>query len=280
MSEALRAGEPSPTGQRKVLSGLTRGIPGAVSVGVLILVLWEAGTRVFSIPEIILPAPSRIVSFLVVNWDLLLRESLSTIYSVVTGFLIGGTAGFLLAIGITYLVWFRRIVYPFLVTSQVVPKIALAPLFIIWFGYGYLPKIVITALICFFPVVINTAKGLGSVEQELLQYMRSLGASSWEIFWKISLPWSMPYLFAALKISSTLAVIGANVGEFVGSDVGLGFYIVQGSEYGRMGLVFAAITMVCVIGVLFFLLIAIIEKAVLRSRGALEGGAQTEAAGA
>jgi NitT/TauT family transport system permease protein len=217
---------------------------------------------------------------LVHNWDLLLQESLSTVFSTATGFLIGGVAGFLLAVGVAYLPWFRRVVYPFLVTSQVVPKIALAPLFLIWFGYGYLPKIVITALICFFPVVINTAKGLVSVEQELLQYMRSLGASPWEIFRKISLPWSLPYLFAALKISSTLAVIGANVGEFVGTVVGLGFHIVRAAEYAQMGLLFAAILMVCVIGVFFFLLIAAVEKVVLGWQVTLEAGAQTEAVGA
>ena len=280
MIKALRVGEPSPTFYWKILSGLVRGIPGAVLVGVLFLLLWELATRVFSIPEIILPPPSRIVIFLLVNWEMLLRESLATTYSVLTGFFIGGAAGFLMGIGVAYVAWFRKTLYPFLVTSQVVPKIALAPLFIIWFGYGYLPKIMITTLICFFPVVINTAKGLGSVEQELLQYMRSLGATPWENFWKISFPWSLPYLFAALKISSTLAVIGANVGEFVGSDVGLGFHIVQGSEYGRMGLVFAAITMVCVIGILFFFLIAVVEKVVVGSRIAVEAGPQTEAAGA
>jgi NitT/TauT family transport system permease protein len=259
---------------------VTRGTSGAVLVGILLVCVWEALSRGLSIPEIILPAPTRILEFLVVNWSLLLRETVSTVYAVVVGFLIGGVTGFLLALGIAYLGWFRRIVYPFLVTSQVVPKVALAPLFIIWFGYGEMPKIVITALICFFPVVINSAKGFGSVEQELIQYMKSLGASSWKIFWKISLPWCLPYLFSALKISSTLAVIGANVGEFVGSTSGLGHQIVQAAEFGRSGLVFAAITMVCVVGILFYLVIVAAEKMVLGRHGSTMAGAHTEAAAA
>jgi len=141
----------------------------------------------------------------------------------------------------------------------VLPKIALAPLFLIWFGFGVMPKLVIAALIAFFPIVVNTARGLNSVEPELVQYMRSLGASWADIFFKISLPWAMPYIFASFKISITLAVVGVVVGEFVASDTGLGYVI----EYANISLetpvMFAGIFVLSLLGVLFFLVILLLE---------------------
>ena len=118
-----------------------------------------------------------------------------------------------IAVGIAYSRWISELTYPFLVSAQVLPKIALAPLFLIWFGFGLTPKVVIAALIAFFPIVINTARGLQSVEVELIQYMRSLGADWREIFFKISLPWALPYVIASFKIAITLAVVGAVVGK-------------------------------------------------------------------
>jgi NitT/TauT family transport system permease protein len=141
-----------------------------------------------------------------------------------------------------------------------VPKIALAPLFLIWFGVGLLPKVVIAALIAFFPIVINTAKGLTSVEPELVQFMRSLGASWREIFFKISLPWALPYIFASFKISITLAVVGAVVGEFIASDVGLGYVINYANITLETEVMFAGLMLLSAVGILLFLVVVAAER--------------------
>ena len=148
-----------------------------------------------------------------------------TLFAVTGGFAAAALLGFAIAIGIAYSRWVSEMTYPFLVAAQVLPKVALAPLFLIWFGFGLTPKVVIAALIAFFPIVINTARGLVSVEPELIQYMHSLGANWREVFFKISLPWALPYIFASFRISIRLAVVGAVVGEFVSSNNGLGYVI-------------------------------------------------------
>ena len=162
--------------------------------------------------------------------------------------------------GIAYSRWISQFVYPFLIVAQVLPKIAFAPLFLIWFGFGLAPKLVIAALIAFFPIVVNTARGLESVEPELIQYMRSLGASWKDIFFKISLPWAMPYILSSFKISITLAVVGVVVGEFVASDTGLGYLIEYANIELNTPLMFAGIIVLSVLGVLYFLLIVLLES--------------------
>jgi NitT/TauT family transport system permease protein len=146
------------------------------------------------------------------------------------------------------------------VTAQVLPKVAFAPLFLIWFGFGLTPKVVIAALIAFFPIVINTAKGLSSVEAELLQYMDSLGATGREKFLKISLPWALPYIFAAFKISITLAIVGAVVGEFVAAGEGLGYVINSANIALDTELMFAGILVLSLLGILMFLAVVLLEQ--------------------
>jgi NitT/TauT family transport system permease protein len=151
----------------------------------------------------------------------------------------------------------------------------LAPLFLIWFGFGLTPKIVIAALIAFFPIVINTARGLQSVDVELMQYMKSLGASWHEVFFKISLPWALPYMFASFKIAMTLAVVGAVVGEFVASDRGLGYVISYANISLDTELMFAGIFVLSALGVLFFLAVVLVEMALLSWQAAIEGTPET-----
>jgi NitT/TauT family transport system permease protein len=195
--------------------------------------------------------------------------------AVVVGFGIAAVSGFVIAVGIAYSRWINELTYPFLVSAQVVPKIALAPLFLIWFGVGLLPKVIIAALIAFFPIVINTAKGLTSVEPELVQFMRSLGASWREIFFKISLPWALPYIFAAYKISITLAVVGAVVGEFIASDVGLGYVVNYANITLETDVMFAGLVLLSAVGIVLFLAIVLLERYFLSWQSAVETPPET-----
>jgi NitT/TauT family transport system permease protein len=153
--------------------------------------------------------------------------------------------------------------------------VALAPLFIIWFGFGLAPKVVIAALIAFFPIVINTARGLISVEPELIQYMKSLGASWSEIFFKISLPWALPYIFASFRISITLAVVGAVVGEFVASDSGLGYVISYANVSLDTDVMFAGIFVLSTLGMLLFLAVVLLEWVFISWQMAVEAPPET-----
>src|ERR1700738_584672 len=222
--------------------------------------LWELAVRLLHTRPVILSAPSVIFAKIWEQRELLLVNTWPTCVAITLGFAAAVLSGFVLAVGISYSRAVRELTYPFLVTAQVLPKVAFAPLFLIWFGFGLMPKVVIAALIAFFPVVINTAKGLTSVDGELLQYMDSLGASAWEKFTKISLPWAMPYFFAALKISITLAIVGAVVGEFVAAGEGLGYVINASNISLDTELMFAAIVCMSVLGVLLFLAIVLFER--------------------
>jgi NitT/TauT family transport system permease protein len=221
---------------------------------------WEVLVRAADMKAVILPAPSLIFVTIYHQWRYLLAETWPTAYAIAAGFLIAAASGFAIAMAIAYLRWVSQLIYPFLIVAQVLPKIAFAPLFLIWFGFGVAPKLVIAALIAFFPIVVNTARGLESVEPELIQYMRSLGASWKDIFVKISLPWAMPYIFASFKISITLAVVGVVVGEFVASDKGLGYVIEYANIELNTPLMFAGIIVLSVLGVLYFLLVVLLES--------------------
>jgi NitT/TauT family transport system permease protein len=232
-------------------------------VFLLFFAVWEVLVDLLRIKPVILPAPSVIVLTIGKHWAYLAKQSWPTFVAVTAGFLVAASVGFVIAVGIAYSRWLSEITYPFLIAAQVLPKIALAPLFLIWFGFGLMPKVVIAALIAFFPIVINTARGLSSVEPELIQYMRSLGAGWRTIFFKISLPWALPYIFASFKIAITLAVVGAVVGEFVASDTGLGYVISYSNISLDTELMFAGIFVLSALGVALFLVVVLAERLAL-----------------
>ncbi len=252
-----------------------RSVVGQTVVFVAFFVAWEVAVHLFDIKPVILPPPSRAFATMWVKRAYLLQNTWPTLIAISVGFAIAAVAGFVIATGIAYSRWINDITYPFLVSAQVVPKIALAPLFLIWFGVGLLPKVVIAALISFFPIVINTARGLTSVEPELVQFMRSLGASWREIFFKISLPWALPYIFAAFKISIGLAVVGAVVGEFIASDVGLGYVINYADITLETDVMFAGLILLSALGILLFLVIVLVERYVMSWQAALETPPET-----
>jgi NitT/TauT family transport system permease protein len=248
---------------------------GQTAVFTAFFLCWEVLVDGLHIKPVILPAPSLIFTTMAKNWSYLLDNTWPTLFAVTGGFVLAAGFGFLIAVGIAYSRWISEMTYPFLVAAQVLPKVALAPLFLIWFGFGLTPKVVIAALIAFFPIVINTARGLGSVEPELIQYMHSLGASWREVFFKISLPWALPYIFASFRISITLAVVGAVVGEFISSDNGLGYVINYANTSLDTDVMFGGIFALSALGVILFLIVVLIERMALSWHVAIEGIPET-----
>lgn len=227
---------------------------------VAILVIWEVVVAVRDVPNYILPAPTEIVRTVIDQKEYLIEQSKPTIIEALLGFAFAVVVGNLLAIAMVTWKFLERTLYPLLVASQEVPTIAVAPLFLIWFGLGYTPKVIIAFLIAFFPVVINTAVGLRSVPPELMNLARSTGASQISILRRIRLPHALPYIFAGMKLSITLAVIGAIVGEFVGADQGIGYLLISASGRLDTALVFAGISVLVVIGLFLFWVVSVAER--------------------
>lgn len=244
-------------------------------VMIVVFTAWEGFVRVMGISDFILPPPSRI---LVEMWESrtdLLRQSVPTIVEIWAGFFVACAVGFLLAIPIAYSRFIEETIFPILVSFQVIPKVALAPLFLIWLGFGIVPKITVAALISFFPIVVNTVRGLRSVEQEMVQWMRTLGATRREIFFKLSLPWALPYIMAALKVSIALAAVGAIVGEFIGTDRGIGYVLIRATSELKTDLVFAALITLSVIGIISYGIVSAVERWLVPWQEALEGAPET-----
>lgn len=248
---------------------------GQLGVFAAFFLCWEVLVDALRIKPVILPSPSLIFVTMAKHWSYLLDNTWPTLFAVSGGFALAAVCGFVIAVGIAYSRLISEMTYPFLVAAQVLPKVALAPLFLIWFGFGLTPKVVIAALIAFFPIVINTARGLGSVEPELIQYMHSLGANWREVFFKISLPWALPYIFASFRISITLAVVGAVVGEFISSDNGLGYVINYANASLDTDVMFGGIFALSALGVILFLIVVLVERVVLSWQVAVEGTPET-----
>jgi len=246
-----------PAGERR--AALAALLP-AFALFMGIIALWEAVSRIFKLPEFVLPAPTSILEVLVSRQRELGFAAYVTATEVVLGFLISALVGATVALVIARFTAFGRALYPLVVLFQNVPKVALAPLFILWFGFDLAPKVVLIVVIAFFPVAINMLVGLQTVDSNLIALMRSVGASRNEILRRIQIPNSLPYLMAGLKVAVTLAVIGAIVGEFAGAQAGLGYMIQFASTQMQTSLVFAALVEVSVLGMLFYYVIEWIER--------------------
>ena len=256
LRNAVEAGA-RPAGERR--TALAALLP-AFGLFMGIIALWEAVSRIFNLPEFVLPAPTSILEVLVSRQRELGFAAYVTATEVVLGFLISALVGATVALVIARFTAFGRALYPLVVLFQNVPKVALAPLFILWFGFDLAPKVLLIVVIAFFPVAINMLVGLQTVDANLIALMRSVGASRNEILRRIQLPNSLPYLMAGLKVAVTLAVIGAIVGEFAGAQAGLGYMIQFASTQMQTSLVFAALVEVSVLGMLFYYVIEWIER--------------------
>lgn len=227
---------------------------------VALVAMWEVGVRIFNIPGWVLPAPSAIIVTssqwapeLLYNSWITLRESL-------VGFLLALILSMPLAIVIAFTTTLRRLVYPILLGLQSVPKVALAPLVILWLGVGNWPKIVIVALVCFFPILVNVVAGFESTPKPMLDLMHSLGASEFAIFRRLRVPIATPHLFTGCKIAITFAVIGAVIGEFVAAQEGLGYLILISTAQSQTPLAFAAIILLTIISIALFYAVEYLER--------------------
>jgi NitT/TauT family transport system permease protein len=234
---------------------------GQVYAGLLgMLALWEFACRALSIPPWLLPPPTQIAAETWELRDILPAHVLATVKEIIGGFLLALLAGVPLAVAVVYSPLLRRLIYPVLLMLQSVPKVAIAPILLLWVGYGLVSNMIVAATVAFFPIVINTATGLESVDAELLELTRSLGSSKLRVFLRVRLPWSLPFLFSGLKVAITLAVIGAIVAEFIGADKGLGYLILTNSGAMRTAVMFGVLLLLSLIGTLCFYAVVALER--------------------
>lgn len=217
-----------------------------------ILGLWEFLVWFFDYPKVILPAPSLIWIALIDQFDLIWFHTVPTMRDSIAGFMIAVVLGVGVAAAITMSRLIRNSIYPLLITIQLVPKVAWTPLFIVWAGIGWESRMSIATFIAFFPILIAMVTGLGSTDKSLVRLCTALTASSWQTFWLVRLPASVPYFFSGCKIAITLAVIGVIVGEFISSSEGLGFLILLGAANYETDLILASITVLCLMGLAFY----------------------------
>jgi len=226
-------------------------------------VAWELLARRGDIPTFVLPPPSRIVSFTLGHWQSMLYHAAVTIRQALLGFLLSVSIGIFLGVVIVQSKFLEEALFPLLITSQVIPTIAIAPLLVLWLGFGSAPKIAVAFLISFFPIVINTVTGLKAVEADLLYLVRGLSATRWQELFKVRFPNALPYLFAGFRVSITLSLIGGVVGEFVSADQGLGFLILTGAGRLLTEQVFASIGLLGLAGIALFNLVRVLERLIL-----------------
>jgi len=236
--------------------------PSLIAV-ILLFTVWELIVRILHINPITLPPPTAVIAELFRSFSFFLTHAGVTLYEAVAGFILGLTIAISLGAIMAHSSFLERALLPIAVLANVTPIMAVAPLFVIWFGFGALPKILIAAIITFFPMLVNSIMGFRSIDENHYEYMKSLHASTWEIFTKLRIPNSLPYLFSAAKTCVSLSVMGAVVGEWSGATRGLGNVIQLSSNYMQIDKMFAAIFMLAVMGVTLTNIIRFIERKVL-----------------
>lgn len=230
---------------------------------ILLLAAWQFSVYKLDIPRWLLPSPNNVAEALWKTRALLWGHAKITILETTLGFLAAILLGFLVSTLMAVFPLLKRIFYPFLIFSQTVPLIAIAPLLLLWLGYGLLPKIIIVVLVCFFPIAISLLQGLELTDQDLLNLLRSMGASDWQVFVKIRWPHSLPSLFSGLRIAATYSVMAAIIGEWLGASQGLGIYLTRSSNSFLTDQVFAAIIAITILSFLYYALILLLTKLVL-----------------
>ncbi|CDN54655.1 Nitrate/sulfonate/bicarbonate ABC transporter, permease protein [Neorhizobium galegae bv. officinalis bv. officinalis str. HAMBI 1141] len=236
----------------------------AISAAVGLVVLWQLVVWFFKIPTFMAPSPVDVAYAFQDNAKLLWTNMLPTILEAFLGFVFGNLVAILLAVWFVHSATAEKAFYPIAVFIKAIPIIALAPILVLIFGNGLAPKIIIAGLICFFPTLVNMVQGLKSASPAMLDLMRVLSASNTEILWKVRLPSSMPFLFAALKIAATSSVMGAIVAEWIGSSFGLGALIIEATYNFRSPLLYATVVIAAVLAVVLFFVVSVIEARMIR----------------
>jgi NitT/TauT family transport system permease protein len=238
-----------------------------LATAAIFLALWQGMVAALHVPQVILPPPSEIAEELWRLLPLLLQHAVPTTLDSLMAFSVATALGVCLAVAITYSPFLRDTLYPNLVVFQLIPKIALAPLFVIWLGISSESRVAFSAFISFFPIVISAAVGFSNIEASALRLCRSLTASEWQQFLMVRFPFALPAIFSGMKIAMTMAIIGVIIGEFISAKAGLGFYILYASSRMETAAIFAALLVLCVIGIALFGAVALAEELVRRSYG-------------
>jgi NitT/TauT family transport system permease protein len=237
-----------------------KAILGATVTLITLVILWEFLVRQFQVPAWLLPSPSLIGQSMLEWRSELVGHSIVTLYETLVGFALAIAISIPLAVAVVYSPLLQNTIYPILLALQSMPKVAIAPLLALWIGFGTLPKIVVVFLVCFFPIIVATTSGLTAVPTSLMDLIRSLSASSLQTFVKIRFPTAMPHIFVGLKIAITFAVIGAVIGEFVGSENGLGYLILISTSQSRTPLAFGSLVLLTLMSIVLYYGIALIER--------------------
>jgi NitT/TauT family transport system permease protein len=225
-----------------------------------LLVIWEGSVHLFRIPEFFLPPPTAVARAIYDYWPAIYRNSLITLWSTVVGFLLAVGFGLLLGVVIG---WSRSIyagLYPLMIGFNAIPKVAVVPILVLWFGIGFIPAVLTAFLISFFPIVVNVATGLATIEPELEDVLKALGASKLDIMRKVGIPRSLPYFFGSLKVAITLAFVGTVVSESVASNNGIGNLMLQAQAQFLVPLIFAGLVALAVLGIVMYWLMAVLER--------------------
>ncbi len=238
----------------------------ALGLVILLLGLWEGLVRLFQLPAYVLPPPSQVFHTWVSDFPLLLGHAAVTLLEVALGLGFGAVAGGGVAVLAYYVRPLGRALTPFLVGSQVIPVFAVAPLFVLWFGFGIWPKVAVAAMIVFFPVAVNFLDGLRSLGPELVEFFQALGTPEPRIFRIVRAPAALPFLFSGLRLGATLALVGATIGEWVGASRGLGYFMIQANARLRLDRVFAAVLTLTLLGWGLFWAVGVGERLLLRRR--------------
>lgn len=231
-----------------------------LAVHMALLLLWYWVTAAGMVPKYILPSPVDMLATLAqphYKWG---THLLTTTIEVVGGYALAVVVGVALALLTSWFKWFAMAVMPLLITLNMIPKIAMAPLFIVWLSYGIGPNIIITFTICFFPIVLTTARGLKEVEPDLIDLARAVRATRWQIFSKIQFPSALPYIFSGMKVATVFAVAGAIVGEFIGSEKGLGNLMLSVQATLDTAAMFMAVTLITLVGILLYAAVFALER--------------------
>jgi putative hydroxymethylpyrimidine transport system permease protein len=249
----------TPTAGKRVRS-FSRAYAGAIALTLALIAGWQLAVWLGNVPEYLLPSPSAIVADLKTDWVVLGPALWVTLREVLIGFVIATIAGIGLAVPLHLFGPLRRAMYPILIASQTIPVVVLAPILVILLGYGILPKLVIVALICFFPIVVNGLDGLRAVDDDFISMMYTLDASRWAIFRRVEFPGALPSIFSGMRIAATFASIGAVFGEWAGSSAGLGYVMLEATPNLLTSRIFAAILLLTVISLVLFGLVSLIER--------------------
>jgi NitT/TauT family transport system permease protein len=252
---------PSATPTRAASLGLwLRRRAAPLIVFVLLFVFWEFAVHLTGVKEYLLPPPSKVWTEFLKRYPTVMHGAWVTTQEIIAGYLLAVVVSIPLALSVAYSRFVETAIYPVVVFLQIVPKIAIAPLFIIWFGFGFTPKLLLVFLLSFFPIVVASIAGFKSVDPEIMDFARTTGAGGWKMFFKIRLPQALPDIFTGLKVGAALSATAAVVAEFVAADSGLGYLLLQYNGQLETPMVFAIVVLLSLIGLAVYYVVEIIER--------------------